>query len=179
MQWLYILDGISAEKKTQTQEWRQQKQKLDINLPMKRMSNLKSFHAISRAASPQTIRVKCVLGQQPMMVLINSRSTHNFVAPAVARKPGLTVQQGENIQVMVKQMEINCLVLGYCKKVKLSIQGISIFTDFFLLALEGCEVVLGAHWLWTLGPFQYLDVVYSEWEGMPTGGRAHQQSLYP
>lgn len=42
--------------------------------------------------------------------------------------------------------------IGYCKEVTLSIQGVPVFTDLYLLKLEGCEVVLGAHWLRTLGP---------------------------
>lgn len=41
---------------------------------------------------------------------------------------------------------------GYCKKVRLSLHGFTIFTDFYLLALEGRDVVLGAYWLRTLGP---------------------------
>lgn len=41
---------------------------------------------------------------------------------------------------------------GCCKRVQLSIQGISDFIELYLLKLEGCEVVLGAHWLRTLGP---------------------------
>ena len=39
-----------------------------------------------------------------------------------------------------------------CNEVKLSLQGIPIKVDFFLLPLEGCVVVLGVQWLGILHP---------------------------
>ena len=45
--------------------------------------------------------------------------------------------------------------LGKCKQTQLSLQGNSIFVDFYLLPLEGCDVVLGAQWLSTLGPIEW------------------------
>ncbi|KAJ0092393.1 hypothetical protein Patl1_26254 [Pistacia atlantica] len=41
---------------------------------------------------------------------------------------------------------------GKCKNTKLSAQGIPIVTDFYLLPLGGCDIVLGIFWLQTLGP---------------------------
>lgn len=37
--------------------------------------------------------------------------------------------------------------LTMCANIKLNVQEVSIIVDFFLLALGGYEIVLGAHWL--------------------------------
>lgn len=54
---------------------------------------------------------------------------------------------------------------GYYKEVTLTLQDVSITTDFFLIALEGCDIVLGAQWLRTLGPilwdFSQLSMKFS------------------
>ncbi|KAJ0016755.1 hypothetical protein Pint_10445 [Pistacia integerrima] len=41
---------------------------------------------------------------------------------------------------------------GKCSNTKLSVQGIPIVIDFYLLPLGGCDIVLGTFWLQTLGP---------------------------
>ncbi|KAJ0028630.1 hypothetical protein Pint_35011 [Pistacia integerrima] len=41
---------------------------------------------------------------------------------------------------------------GKCSNTKLSVQDIPIVTDFYLLPLGGCDIVLGTFWLQTLGP---------------------------
>jgi hypothetical protein len=41
---------------------------------------------------------------------------------------------------------------GCCKEVEVRIQGSSFRTGLFILPLAGCDVVLGIHWLRTLGP---------------------------
>lgn len=43
-----------------------------------------------------------------------------------------------------------------CNNVKLILQGIPIFVDFYLLPLEGYDIVLGTQWLRTLSPI-WLD----------------------
>lgn len=40
---------------------------------------------------------------------------------------------------------------GRCKGVQLQLQGTKIDAEFYLLSLEGCDAVLGAQWLCTLG----------------------------
>lgn len=85
------------------------------------------------------------------MVLIDSGSTHNFIDSETTRRIGLTIHKEGTLEVMVANGE-RVKSSGCCKKVNISIQGILISTDFHLLNLKGCEVVLGVHWLRTLGP---------------------------
>lgn len=58
-----------------------------------------------------------------------------------------------------------------CKMVLFSIHEFSICTDFHLLKLEGCGVVLGAHWLRTLGRilWNFLNLCMEfDWQGKTT-----------
>lgn len=110
-----------------------------------------SLHAISGTTAPQAMRVRGTAGRHPVVVLIDSRSTHNFVDPKTAKKAGIAIQRNGALEVMVANGE-RLFSLGHCEQVNLFIQGISVNTDFYLLILERCEVVLGTHWLRTLGP---------------------------
>ncbi|KAK0582926.1 hypothetical protein LWI29_031198 [Acer saccharum] len=44
---------------------------------------------------------------------------------------------------------------GKCKDVHLKLQKVPIIVDFFVLPLEGYDIVLGTQWLQTLGPIQW------------------------
>lgn len=61
---------------------------------------------------------------------------------------------------------------GCCKKVTLTLQGMFITIDFYLLSFQGCEMVLGAHWLRTLGPI-LLDFPNFRWNSQQ-GGKEYQ-----
>jgi len=41
---------------------------------------------------------------------------------------------------------------GQCQNIFIEIQGIPVTSDFYLFSLGGYDVILGVHWLQTLGP---------------------------
>ena len=45
--------------------------------------------------------------------------------------------------------------LGRCSQVLLKLQKVPFATDFFILPLQGYDVVLGTQWLRMLGPIQW------------------------
>lgn len=53
---------------------------------------------------------------------------------------------------------------GLCTDVRLTVQGLDIIAEFYILPLGSYEVVLGAQWLRTLGPitwaFQHLTMAF-------------------
>jgi hypothetical protein len=58
---------------------------------------------------------------------------------------------------------------GKCTDVCLKLQGNTFCSNFFVLTLGGCDVVLGVQWLRTLGPiiwdFLHLTMSFS-WRGI-------------
>ncbi|XP_038981135.1 uncharacterized protein K02A2.6-like [Phoenix dactylifera] len=113
-----------------------------------------SLHAITESRSPQTMHVKGMLGRVPVVVLIDSGSTHNFLTPRIARKAGLTIWKDTKLEVSVANGD---RVHGQGKStgVKMRIQGVPLIVDFFILELGGYEAVLGADWLQKLGPISW------------------------
>ena len=97
------------------------------------------------------MRVKGSLGRYNVTVLLDSGSTHNFLKDEVATRLGLIPDTGGMLDVKVASGE-RLSSLGKCVGVELILQGVPIKVDFYLLPLEGYEVVLGAQWLQTLGP---------------------------
>ncbi|XP_034198084.1 uncharacterized protein LOC117613593 [Prunus dulcis] len=110
-----------------------------------------SIHAIYGARTPQTMRVHGNVGKHQMTFLVDSGSTHNFLSSKIARKAGINPTGFGKFEVSVangKKLASD----GLCKGVCILVQGVPITVDMYLLPLEGCDAVLGAQWLSTLGP---------------------------
>ena len=97
------------------------------------------------------MRIHSQIGNTPLTILIDSSSNHNFLHHKFAKIIGLKSERSCLFSVVVANGE-RLSSLGRCNGVKLFLQGIPIEVDFFLLPLEGCDVVLGVQWLGTLGP---------------------------
>ncbi|KAJ0036051.1 hypothetical protein Pint_24659 [Pistacia integerrima] len=130
-----------------------------------------SIHAMAGAHTPQTMRVTGLLYNKPMSVLIDTGSTHNFLDPQIAKKTGLQVDNAAKFNVMVANGD-TLSSTGRSKNTSLSIQGIPITVDFYVLPLGGCDAVLGAHWLQTLGPI--LWDFNKMWMKFTLSGNHHQ-----
>lgn len=86
-----------------------------------------------------------------MVVLIDSRSTHSFIDPSIAKKAHLGVTRGNNLSVMVVNGDrLPCL--GCCEVIPFHLQGNYFYANLYLLPLVGCDLVLGVDWLSYLGP---------------------------
>jgi hypothetical protein len=110
-----------------------------------------SFHAITGTKHPQTLRVLGKLKSKNVTVLIDGGSTHNFIDQALVSRFGLPVTQGKQLQVMVANREkIECV--GQCQALTLIIQGHPVTTDYYILPVAACQLVLGVQWLATLSP---------------------------
>nr|TKS00522.1 hypothetical protein D5086_0000182490 [Populus alba] len=112
-----------------------------------------SFHALARTNHPQTFRVIGKVGNKEVTVLIDGGSTHNFIDQAVVSKLALPVIRDKVFRVTVGNKEIiECT--GRCMGLLLTIQGLPIRADFYVLPVAACQAVLGVQWLETLGPIE-------------------------
>jgi len=110
-----------------------------------------SLNAITGTPHPKTMRLVGFLNLHPIVILIDSGSTHNFIHTTVAATLGIQPLVQNPLRVKIANgAEIPSP--GCCKAVEFKIQGFSFRTDFFILPLAGCDAVLGVQWLRTLGP---------------------------
>ena len=125
-----------------------------------------SIHALTGWASPRTMRVAATIKSQPIMVLIDSRSTHNFLSDKVARTLRLPVVPTKSFTVHVANGE-RLLCQGRFEKVPIDLQGIPFSLTCYSLPLAGLDMVLGIQWLEMLGSvvcnWQYLTMDFN-WE---------------
>ena len=110
-----------------------------------------SLNAIAGYLSPRTMRIHGKVQDCPVVILVDTGSTHNFLDPMIARKVGLGINIAEQVEVRVANGE-KMRSEGLIEQMQFQMQGNQFNTDFFLLPLGGCDVVVGMQWLRTLGP---------------------------
>uniref|UniRef100_A0A1J3JNV3 Transposon Ty3-G Gag-Pol polyprotein n=1 Tax=Noccaea caerulescens TaxID=107243 RepID=A0A1J3JNV3_NOCCA len=109
-----------------------------------------SLQAFLGVDSPATTRVCGRIGHTEVVMLIDSGASYNFVSPSLVSRARLQMMVNPNLQVLLAT-EIKVDGMGVCRNVQFEIQGLSFGTDFISLELGGVDVVLGVHWLRTLG----------------------------
>eukprot|EP00252_Welwitschia_mirabilis_P002415 TRINITY_DN1235_c2_g1_i3.p1 TRINITY_DN1235_c2_g1~~TRINITY_DN1235_c2_g1_i3.p1 ORF type:complete len:434 (+),score=40.30 TRINITY_DN1235_c2_g1_i3:1161-2462(+) len=110
-----------------------------------------SMHAMTGSLSPQTMRVKAELKKQHVSILIDSGSTHNFIHPNLVKQLNFQWTNDNPLEVMVANGE-RLRIQRTCNNLPLTIQGFNFTSEFYILPLRGCDIVLGASWLRILGP---------------------------
>ncbi|GAV91342.1 RVP_2 domain-containing protein [Cephalotus follicularis] len=96
------------------------------------------------------MQVVGMLGRRPIQLLIDFDSTHNFLSVGLAHKLGLPVEDMPIVSVRVANGEqLPCSKVF--KNFTLKMQGYVFGTDVFLIPLESYDLILGIHWLASLG----------------------------
>ena len=108
-----------------------------------------SFHAMEGSTSPTTIRFFGQINRKPVNALLDTGSTHNFIDPKVVQRTGLTINPEISFSVTIAGDD-RLKSEGICKAVCFKCQGLEIVTDFHVLPIGGCQMVLGVDWLQTL-----------------------------
>ncbi|XP_077219753.1 uncharacterized protein LOC143853943 [Tasmannia lanceolata] len=109
-----------------------------------------SVHALAGYSTPQTMRVNGYIKRQPVTILIDSGSTNNFLDVRIAKRLSCLVENSDKFEVKVANGR-TLTSTGKCSNMKIFVQDQELVTDLFLLPLDGCDIVLGAQWLLTLG----------------------------
>lgn len=113
-----------------------------------------SLHALQRLQGHNTMRFSAIIGQTKVVVLVESGSTHNFIDFNVAKRLNLAVESRSTLRVMVVngvRLSTQCL----CRSVSWEAQGYSFTTNFLIISVKGFDLVLGIHWLLSLGPIEW------------------------
>nr|GFB82734.1 transposon Ty3-G Gag-Pol polyprotein [Tanacetum cinerariifolium] len=113
-----------------------------------------SFHAISGTILPQTLRLPERIQNKDVVVLVDGGSTHNIVDQELVNRLGLQVDPTVNFLVVVATWK-KLACTGRVRNLSLIVQGCVISTDFFVLPVLACPIVLGVQWLKTLGPIEF------------------------
>ncbi|XP_058752398.1 uncharacterized protein LOC131625563 [Vicia villosa] len=112
-----------------------------------------STQALTGHFSPQTLKFRGTIGGLPVMVLVDTGSTHNILQPRIAQHLNLPTTPIPHFSVMVGNgSHLQCE--GICNNVKLVLQEHQFKLPFYLLPIEGADIVLGMAWLRTLGTIQ-------------------------
>ncbi|XP_061370333.1 uncharacterized protein LOC133313043 [Gastrolobium bilobum] len=126
-----------------------------------------SLHALSGFSVPQTLRFNCHIGKSELSLLVDGGSTHNFLQPRVVSTLRLPLVTDKQFDVMVGNGQtMKCE--GFCPAVPVQIQKHVFLVDFYILPIQGADMVLGVQWLQILGPivldYTHFTMQFS-WQG--------------
>jgi hypothetical protein len=110
-----------------------------------------SLNALTGFSAPQTLKLIGYIKHQKVIILVDSGSTHNFIHRRIAQETHCYIHAINNFQIMiVNGGSMKCG--GRCENVCLQIGDYHLKSHMFVIDMGGCDIVLGADWLRTLGP---------------------------
>lgn len=88
------------------------------------------------------MRLRGRINHQDCVVLIDSRSTHNFLDPEILKGSKLKADSNHKLAVTIANGE-KVKSEGKCADVMIRMQGNEFEMEAYVLMLGGCDVVLG------------------------------------
>lgn len=98
----------------------------------------------------RTMKLKSSIGSKEVIILIDWRTSHNFISEEMVQQLGLPLSSTTGYGVI---METNFIVKGegVCRNIKLQLQNVTVEEDFLPLELGSSDMILGMQWLRKLG----------------------------
>jgi hypothetical protein len=110
-----------------------------------------SLNALTSFSIPQTLKLIGYIKHRKVIILVDSGSTHNFILRRIAQETHCYIHTVNNFQIMIANGgSMKCG--GRYKNVHLQIGDYHLKSHMFVIDMGGCDIVLGADWLRTLGP---------------------------
>jgi hypothetical protein len=110
-----------------------------------------SLNALTGFSAPQTLKLIGYIKHRKVIILVDSGSTHNFIHRCIAQETNCYIHAVNNFQIMISNGgSMKCG--GNCENVRLQIGDYHLKLNMFSINMGGCDIVLGADWLRTLGP---------------------------
>ncbi|XP_066311819.1 uncharacterized protein [Miscanthus floridulus] len=109
-----------------------------------------SLHAVAGLPVGKTMQVRVSVGATSLIALLDTGSTHSFIGGEAAQRTGLPIQPRPRLTATVANGEkVPCP--GVLRSAPLAIDDLSFTVDLFVMPLAGYDIVLGTHWMATLG----------------------------
>lgn len=110
-----------------------------------------SLNALKGGKGIGTIRFLAYVDKLPVTVLIDGDGSDNFLHPRIAKFLKLPVEPAPMFKVMVGSGNYMATE-GLVQNVVVQAQGNTLQLPDYLLPISGVDLILGAHWLKTIGP---------------------------
>ncbi|XP_051122326.1 uncharacterized protein LOC127245468 [Andrographis paniculata] len=102
---------------------------------------------------PCTMKIKGLLQDKSVIVLIDSGASHNFISYSIVTEMGLLTEPTGKFGVTLG--DGRCLECqGVCPGLQITLDGCIVQADCYAFPLGGVDVILGVAWLKTLGNAQ-------------------------
>ena len=108
---------------------------------------LKAIHGLT---SKGTMKIKGEIKGREVLVLIDSKATHNFIHNKIVEGMGLALEKGTPSGVTIGD-GTRCQGRGVCKRLELKLKEITIVADFLAIEVGNVDLILGMQWLDTTG----------------------------
>ncbi|KAK8260908.1 hypothetical protein V6Z12_D13G150900 [Gossypium hirsutum] len=137
----FLLEPLSDSEADEFQECSEKLEEngTDEEVPK---SPIISLHALTGLQGHNTMRVATRVGSCMAVILVDSGSTHNFIDLRLVNRLSLPVINQEKLKVSVANGSF-LFTRGLCQKVAWEVQNHKFETDFMVLSLKGCDIVLG------------------------------------
>jgi hypothetical protein len=110
-----------------------------------------SLNSITRFSTPQTIKIIGYINHRKVIILVDSGITHNFIHHCISQENNFYIRTVSNFQIMnANGGSMKCG--GHCENVCLQIGEYHLKSHMFSIDMGGCDIVLDAECLRTLGP---------------------------
>lgn len=101
-------------------------------------------------AGSRTMKLTGVIAGIPLVVLVDTGASHNFISPSVVSVLGLGVDNSNFIGVKLGDGH-RILTQGKCPEIKVQLGAMEIEVEAYIMELGGIDLILGVVWLETLG----------------------------
>lgn len=145
-----------------------------------------SLHALTGIRSNCTMQLQVTIAGERLVALVDSGSTHMFMAEGTARRLGLTLAPRQGMSVAVANGDrVTCA--GLCSGMRPTVDEEDFSIDCYAIPLDGFELVLGVQWLRTVD-FELLSMSFWQtdhrviWQGVDAAlamARAHHAWARP
>lgn len=127
--------------------------------PTEEINTEVSLNSVIGLSNPKTMKLRGLVGNLEVVVMIDPGATHNFLSLNVIKAGGINVIPAGSFGVSLGNGEaIRIRGEGVCKAVRLHLDGgLEVEEDFLPLELGSSDVILGIQWLEKLG------VVLTNW----------------